>query len=64
MNSIVYSIVVPVYNSNESLEKLYEELVSCLKNSDSAYELIFINDGSLDDSWQTLKAIKASAGIP
>jgi len=56
-NEIEISIIVPVYNSSETLkellvrtEKVLEELVG------SNFELIFVNDGSADSSWQVLKS--------
>ena len=49
------SVVVPVYNEKESVGALYKELSSQLLKLDTKYELIFINDGSTDNSLDFLK---------
>ncbi len=48
------SIVIPVYNEQETLEKLYLRLTKTLDNFGKTYEIIFINDGSKDRSEQIL----------
>lgn len=48
------SIVVPVYNSQESLPALVERLAEELPNLHRRYELILVNDGSRDQSWETI----------
>jgi dolichol-phosphate mannosyltransferase len=50
------SVVIPVYNNEGSLEILYERLISTIKsyNNSFTYELIFINDGSKDNSLNIL----------
>ncbi len=48
------SIVVPVYNSATSLPKLAEVLAVTLPKLAAEYELILINDGSRDKSWQVI----------
>ncbi|MHA1353148.1 MAG: glycosyltransferase, partial [Candidatus Heimdallarchaeaceae archaeon] len=40
------SIVIPVYNEEESLPSLYSELQEVLSSLNIQYEIIFINDGS------------------
>lgn len=60
MNQVEYSIVVPVYNSEASLKELHERISLVMKELSFSYELIFVNDGSADDSWEVLKEIKAS----
>lgn len=56
------SIVIPVYNNEGSLKILYDRLVATIKsyNSSFLYELVFINDGSKDNSFIILKAIQES----
>lgn len=51
------SIVVPLYNEEESLKELEQQISSALK-SDYAYEIIFVDDGSSDRSWQVIKNLK------
>ena len=51
------SLVIPVYNEEQSLEILYEEInnsMNSLSNC-SEYEIIFVDDGSTDKSWQIQK---------
>ena len=43
------SIIIPVYNEAESIDKLFRELQSSIDDKYS-YEIIFINDGSFDQS--------------
>ena len=56
------SIVVPVYYNAESLPPLFDQLLDLearLSESQLALELIFVDDGSGDDSWGVLKQLKA-----
>lgn len=48
------SIVVPVYNSSETLAELTERLGQVLPNLCQEYELILVNDGSRDTSWEVI----------
>jgi len=49
------SVIVPLYNEKESLPFLYEELVSAVTGYSRDYELIFVDDGSTDGSFQMLR---------
>lgn len=51
------SIIIPVYNESKCLTKLYDNLVNSLKIHKVKYELLFIDDGSLDDSLYIIKDI-------
>jgi polyisoprenyl-phosphate glycosyltransferase len=54
MNSIklvkkmLLSIVVPVYNEEDNVEKFYEEVIKAIQTIDMDYEIIFVDDGSKD----------------
>ncbi len=50
------SIVIPVYNSGASLEELIKRIESVIMRF-KKYELILVNDGSVDDSWDMIKRI-------
>ena len=51
------SIVIPLYNEDESIDELHSKIVSSLSNSSLNYEIIFIDDGSSDNSWNIIKVI-------
>ena len=48
------SIVVPVYNEEESLEALHAEICEVVEKIDAQIELLFIDDGSTDSSWSII----------
>ena len=52
------SIVVPVFNEEENLPELYSELEKILKKLNKSYEIIFVDDGSTDNSFKVLNEIK------
>ena len=45
------SVVVPLYNEEESLPELYAWIERVMKANGFSYEVIFVNDGSTDRSW-------------
>lgn len=53
------SIVVPVFNEEESLEAFYNELISVVPNLDKSYEILFVDDGSTDKSLDILKSFSS-----
>lgn len=48
------SVVVPLYNEAESLPALYDWIVRVMREQQFSYEIIFVNDGSTDDSWRVI----------
>lgn len=48
--NIYLSIVIPVYNEEENIVPQTEEIVDALKNFDKKYEIIFVDDGSTDNT--------------
>lgn len=48
------SIVIPLFNEAESLPHLYEAISSTLQTMKKAYEIIFVDDGSTDDSYTVI----------
>ena len=52
------SIIVPLYNEAESLPHLYEWIARVMKENKFSYEVIFVNDGSTDNSWQVINDLK------
>ena len=56
------SVVVPLYNEEESLPHLVEQLLSALRPTDEAFELVLVDDGSSDRTANVLA--KLSAEVP
>jgi glycosyltransferase involved in cell wall biosynthesis len=54
-DAILYSIVIPVYNEAEVLPSLYNRLIRVMEGLVEPYEIIFVNDGSWDDSTALLR---------
>jgi len=53
------SIVIPIRNESENIPELYRQLTASLERFGRSYELLFIEDGSTDDSFDKLAAIQA-----
>jgi undecaprenyl-phosphate 4-deoxy-4-formamido-L-arabinose transferase len=53
-----FSVVVPVYNSEDSLKELFVRLKAFFEKANKSYEVIFVEDGSRDGSWEVLKKLK------
>lgn len=54
-DNIEYSVVIPVYNEEENIKELYNRLVKVINELSISYEIIFIDDGSEDNSWGMIK---------
>jgi len=54
------SVVVPVYNSSDSLHLLVDEVGKVLPVVADAFELVLVNDGSPDQSWQVINELAGS----
>lgn len=52
------SIIVPLYNEAESLPKLYDWIERVMTEHAYTWEVIFVNDGSTDNSWEVIRQIK------
>ena len=50
------SLIVPCYNEQEALPTFYEEVMKVVKELNYQYEILFINDGSTDDTISLLKS--------
>lgn len=55
MNDPKLSVVIPVYNEQENLPELYERLTATLQSLKLPYEIIFVDDGSRDESRRLLR---------
>jgi len=57
-NKIDISVVIPLLDEKDSLPELYQKLRAVLDSLDSSYELIFVDDGSRDGSFDVLKELR------
>jgi len=54
------SVVIPLLNEQESLPELYQWLTKVLTAHNYTYEILFVDDGSTDGSWQVIKGLSAA----
>lgn len=52
---IMISVVIPLYNEEKSLEELYNRAILSLQSLSDSFELIFVDDGSTDNSFSVLR---------
>lgn len=53
------SIVIPLYNEDESLPELSAWIERVMLQNNFTYEIIFIDDGSTDDSWKVIEQLRS-----
>lgn len=51
------SVVIPLLNEEESLQELYDWIASVMQSNRFLYEVIFIDDGSTDNSWEIIERL-------
>ncbi len=51
------SVVIPLYNESESIEELNKWIINALNIESISFEIIYINDGSSDGSWNIIKSL-------
>ena len=51
------SVVIPLYNEAESLPELTAWIERVMAENNFSYEILFINDGSTDDSWEVINTL-------
>ncbi len=54
------SVVIPIYNEEENVTLLYDELTEVMKSMDCSYEILFVDDGSTDTTLSLLQSIQAA----
>ena len=54
------SVVIPLYNEEESLPELFSWIARVMDENKFSYEVIFVNDGSTDHSWQVIEDLGKS----
>ena len=55
------SVVIPLYNEAESLPELYAWIERVMQANGFSYEVIFVNDGSTDESWRVINDLAAKS---
>lgn len=53
------SVIVPLYNEAESLPELAQWIQRVMTENNFSYEVIFVNDGSTDNSWEVIEQLHA-----
>lgn len=53
-----YSLVLPIYNEEDNIKPLFEEIIDAMRPFDGSYEIIAIDDGSKDSSASILNSLK------
>jgi glycosyltransferase involved in cell wall biosynthesis len=53
------SLVIPLYNEDESLKELYQWILEVLNKTPFTWEVLFVDDGSRDDSWLVIQDLAA-----
>ena len=56
------SVVIPLFNEDESIPELYAWIERVMKENSFSYEVIFINDGSTDRSWEIISELNKKQG--
>lgn len=51
------SVVIPLLNEQDSLAELYDWIAKVMQSNAFSYEIIFIDDGSTDASWETIRSL-------
>lgn len=58
-NQLQISVVIPLFNEAESLPELHDWIVRVMKANNFSYEILFMDDGSSDESWEVIQKIAA-----
>lgn len=60
MTTPLLSIIIPVLNESESLNQLHNEIVTSCDKHEVNFEIVFVDDGSTDDSWKIIEQLSAT----
>ncbi|MDH7512814.1 MAG: glycosyltransferase family 2 protein [Clostridiales bacterium] len=58
LEKVSLSIIIPVFNEAKNLPELFDELMPVLDKLGRSFEVIFIDDGSTDESWRVLQSLQ------
>ena len=53
------SVVIPLLNEEESLNELHDWIVKVMQSNSYSYEILFVDDGSTDNSWKIIEDFKS-----
>jgi len=53
------TIILPAYNESENILGMHAQVVGVLDRQDFSYEILFVDDGSTDDTWQIIEGLSA-----
>ena len=51
------SVVIPLLNEKESLQELHDWIVQIMQSNHFLYEILFVDDGSTDGSWELIEKL-------
>ena len=57
------SIIIPAYNEEKTIKEVHQKIVEVMEKQKDAYEIIFVNDGSSDKTWEIITALSPVKGI-
>ena len=51
------SVILPAYNESETIDEMYAQVVGVLDRQGGSFEVVFVDDGSTDDTWQHIERL-------
>ena len=58
-SGVLHSVVIPVFNEEGNVRELADRLVAVLEETQNTFEIIFVDDGSRDDTSTMVRALSA-----
>jgi undecaprenyl-phosphate 4-deoxy-4-formamido-L-arabinose transferase len=58
MHQTIYSVIIPVYNSEKTIGEVCRRVVETFSELPLSLEIVLVNDGSKDNSWEAIKRVK------
>ncbi len=57
------SVIIPVYNEAGNIEELFGQITQTMEKNEYTYEVVFVNDGSTDDTWKIIKELSKNNSV-